>query len=80
MKGGQGPRVALDRSHVSGALQEKRPRQAAGSGSDLHHMRAGQRPAGARDAARQIEVEQKVLAERLSRPQPMGGDDLAERR
>ena len=63
---GDGAVVALDRDHSSRALGEQRARQPAGAGTDLDHVDAVERAGRARDAGGEVEVEQKVLAERFS--------------
>jgi len=57
-----------------GACKAARPR------SDLEDPGARERGGGARDARRQIEIEEKVLTEPLARREPVPCDDVAERR
>ena len=59
---------------------EKRPCQATGAGADLDDGRLFERAGGACDARGQIEIEEKILAERFLCGEPMRGDHLAQRR
>ena len=59
---------------------EQRARQPARSGADLDHVDAVERSGGARDAGGEIEVEQKVLTERLLGVETVSADHLAQRR
>jgi hypothetical protein len=54
--------------------------QPAGSRTDLDHRTLVERPRGAGDAPRQIEVEDEILAEAPARGDAVSGDDLAQRR
>ena len=65
--------VALDRDDVARAFEQQRAGEAAGAGPDLDHVGMVERRRGARDAARQVEVEQEILAERLLRARARGG-------
>jgi hypothetical protein len=65
---------------VTRAFEQQRTGEPAGSWADLDNCRLIERRGGARDPARQIEIEQEMLAEALARLEPMGGDDLPERR
>ncbi len=77
---GQGPRVALDRDHLFRALRQQRAGERARSGADFDHHDAVERTCGAGDLARQIEIEQEVLAERLAGAESVRRDDVAQRR
>jgi hypothetical protein len=79
-KGGQGARIALDGDDLSGALGEKRAGQPARPRTDLDHTHAFERSAHPGDAGREVQVEQEVLPQFLLGPQPVGIDDLAQRR
>ncbi len=72
--------IAFDGDHAGRALRQQRARQSARSGADLDNRYAGKRSAGARDARRQIKIEQEILAERLLGGEAMPADDLAQRR
>ena len=72
-------RVALDRDDMR-ALRQQSPRQPAGAGADLDDGRIIERSGGAGDARGEIEVEEKILAERFFRVEPVTRDDLAQRR
>jgi hypothetical protein len=73
-------RIALDRSDTAGARGQERPGETAGAGPDLDRVDAVERPRGAGDAPRQIEVEDEILAEAPARGDAVSGDDLAQRR
>lgn len=62
------------------AAFEERPRQPARSGADLDNRDGVERSGGARDAAGQVEVENKILTEPLARAELVARDDLAQRR
>ena len=72
--------VALDGDHLLGALRQKRARQAAGTGPDLDHGDACERPGGAGDLSGQVEVEEEVLPERLAGFEPVRRDHFAQAR
>ena len=74
------PLVALHRDDTARAFGEQRPREPAGAGPDLDHGDAFERARGAGDAAGEIEVEQKVLAERFLRGKLVPPDHVAQRR
>ena len=57
--------VALDGDDACGALHQQRARQPARPWPDLDHRAAIERTGGARDAPRQVEVEDEILAEAL---------------
>ena len=71
--------IPLDRDQVPGALKQQRAGQAAGPRPDLDHRARGKIATGARDAARQVHVEQEMLTQALARAQPVAGDDIAKR-
>ena len=78
-QGGNAAFVALDGNDVLGAFRQKSARQAAGAGTDFIDdglFAIG----GACDAAGEIEVEQKILAERFLGDETVGGNHLAQRR
>ena len=72
--------VALDRDDFLRTFREQCPREPAGAGTNFDNRRIGQRRGGARDAARKIEIEKKILAERFFGQKSMRGGDLAQRR
>src|SRR5262249_33873660 len=71
--------VALDRDDMR-LLLKKRAGEPAGAGADLDHGHAGERTRGARDAAGEVEIEQKILAERFLGGKAVPSDHLAQRR
>ncbi len=77
---GDGAVVALDCDHSSRALGEQCPRQSAGAGADLDHVDAVERAGRAGDAGGEVEIEEKVLAERFSCSETVPADHLAQRR
>lgn len=77
-KGWQAALVTLDCDHMR-SLRQKRARQAAGAGADLDDDRIVEWPGGAGDAAREIEIEKEILAERLLGVEAVARDDLAQR-
>ncbi len=79
-KRGEAARVALDCDHMARAFGEKRPRQTAGAGTDFDDCGICKRAGGACNSRSEIEIEEKILAERLFGGEPMRGDDLAQRR
>ena len=76
----QRARIDLDRHDACGPFEQQRAGEAAGPGSDFDHRALSERAGGASDAARQVEVEQEMLAERLRGIEAVGGDGLAQRR
>ncbi len=72
--------VALDRDDASGAQRQQRARQSAGTGADLDDGGIFERTRGARDPRGEVEVEQKILAERFACRQGMLANDVAKRR
>ena len=72
--------VALDRDDPAGAGGEQCPRQTAGAGADLDNGRVLEPPGGAGYLARQVEVEQEILAEALACGDAVPADDVAQRR
>ncbi len=72
--------VALDRDDFASAFGEQRPGEPAGTWADLDNGRIGQGRGGARDAAGEIEIEQKILAQRFFRQEAMRAGHLAQRR
>ena len=72
--------VALDRDDAPRAERQQRARQPAGTGADLDDGGVLERPRGARDPRREVEVEQEILAQRFARRQGMFADDVAQRR
>ena len=71
--------VFLDSDDARGAFEQKRAGEAARSRADLDDGHAFEGSGGAGDAARQIEIEQEVLAEALLGGEPGRADHLAER-
>ena len=72
--------VALDRDDAACPQCEQRPCQASGTGSDFDDSDALERACGARDPRREIEIEEEILPKRLSRPEVVLADDVAQRR
>ena len=72
--------VPLDRDHLPRPLRDEGARQPAGTGPNLDHGDAGERPGGPGDLSGQVEIEQEVLAERLAGLKPVRRNDLAQRR
>ena len=72
--------VLLDGDDARRAFEQKRTGEPAGAGADLDDGHALERTGGAGDAARQIEIEQEVLAEALLGGEAGRADHLAERR
>jgi hypothetical protein len=70
--------VMLDRDHARGAEREQRAGQPARAGADLDDGGILERGGGARNPCRQIEIEQKILAERFAGRQRVGANDLAQ--
>ena len=77
---GDGAVVALDRDHPTRAGGEKRAREPARPGTDLDHVHALERTGRARDAGGEVEIEKKILPERLLGSQTVPADHLAQRR
>ena len=75
-----GALVALDGDDARGTLQQQCARQPAGAWPDLDHRAPVQHAGGARDAPRQVEVEDEILAQALLGAQVEGADHLAQRR
>src|SRR5215813_6450401 len=72
--------VALDRDHPARACSEKRTGEPTRPGTDLHDVHARKRIRRAGDARGEVEVEKKVLAERLLGSETVSAYHLAERR
>src|SRR6202030_4373190 len=68
------------RNDTGGAQRQQRAGEAAGSGPDLVHGGFRKRFGGACNAIGEIEVEQKILAERFFRRETVAANDLAQRR
>ena len=64
-KRGNAALVPLDRDHLARPFGDERAGETARARSNLDDRRFVERPGGARDAAGQIEIEQKILAERF---------------
>ena len=77
---GQAAAVLLDRQHMTRAFSQQPTGEAAGPGADLQHVAIGHIPGLPRDLGREVQVQQKVLAEGLARGQFVGVDHLAQRR
>ena len=73
-------RIALDRDDALGAFDQQRAREPAGAGPHLYNRAPLERPCGACDPPRQVQVEDEVLAEALLGPQAQRADDIAQRR
>ena len=71
--------VALDRDDFC-APSASNARVSRRAGTNFDNRRIGQRRGGARNAARKIEIEKKILAERFFGQKSMRGDDPAQRR
>src|SRR5262249_55316387 len=72
--------VALDRNHTICAERQQRAGEAARARPDLNDRDACERSGRARDAGREIEVEEKILPERAPGGQTVTTDHLAQRR
>src|SRR5690606_37505589 len=79
-EGGKAALVPLDGDDPRGAFEQQRAREPAGPRPDLDDGAARQVARDPRDPARQVEVQDEVLAEALFRCQPQARDDLTERR
>ena len=75
-----GALIALDRDHALGAERQQGAGKPAGAGTDLQHGDAGECFRRPRDACGQVEIEQKILAERFLGDEPMPANDFAQRR
>src|SRR5262249_46727820 len=73
-------RVAFDRNHALCSQRQQRAGEAARSGPDLHDRDAFEWSRGPRDAAGEVEVEEKILSERSTGGQTVTADYLAQRR
>src|SRR6266567_6727392 len=77
---GDAARIAFDRDHVLGAERQQGSGQSARPRPDLDHGDVFERGGGAGDAGREIEIEQKVLPERLARAEAVAADEIPQRR
>ena len=75
---GEATPVALDRDDMGGPLFEQSPRQPARPWPDLDNGAAVERPGGACDAPRHIEVEDEILPEAPLRRDAVPGDQFAQ--
>ena len=64
------PLVELDRAHLRARVAQ-RERQRSEAGPDLHHVIAGLHAGEPHDVLGHVGVGEKVLTERLARPQPV---------
>src|SRR5260370_42228548 len=69
--------VALHRDDAARPQRQQRARQSAGTGADLDDHGIFERSRGARDPRGEVEVQQKILAERFASRQGMLANDLA---
>jgi hypothetical protein len=69
--------VTLDGNHALGAKRQQRPGESAGTRADLQHRHARKRARRPADAGCEIEVEQKVLAERFLGDETVAANDVA---
>src|SRR5205823_7671469 len=76
----QRPLIALDCNDPPGAVRQESACETAGPGADFHDRNACKRPSGAGNACREVEIEQKILAERFLGAQIVSPDHLAQRR
>ncbi len=72
-----GALVAFDGDDPASATREQGPRQPAGTRADFDYGHALKRLGGPSDARRQIEIKQKILAERFFCDEIMAPDNLA---
>src|SRR5690606_21258749 len=77
---GEAALVLLYGNDAPCAICEEGAGQASGAGAHLHDGRVLQVAGRAGDLAGQVEIEKKVLPERLLRPQFMAIDHVAQRR
>ena len=77
---GRAALVALDRDDALSPFKQERAREPARARADLYNRAALKRPRRPRDAARQVEVEEEVLAQALLGREPQRADDVAQRR
>jgi hypothetical protein len=73
-------RVALDRRNMPGSFGQQRARQPAGTGADFDDVEPVERTGGACDAAGQVQVEEKMLAQPALRRDAVARDDVTQRR
>jgi len=76
---GEAACITFDGNDATGPFKEQGARQPAGAGTDLDHSDVFERTGSACDASRQVEVEQKILAERSLGLQSMPPYDLPQR-
>src|SRR5262249_59459074 len=77
---GVGAVVAFARDRPACACGEKRTGEPARPGTDRDGVHALERTRRARDASGEVEIEKKILAERLLGSETVSADHLAERR
>ena len=71
--------IALDRDQLRARAQD-RAGQAAGAGTNLEGGLVFQGAGDGGDAVQQLLVQQEILAQRLARLKPVGGDDVSKGR
>src|SRR5215831_5420489 len=76
---GQAARIALDCEHAPCPLGDERAREPARARADFVHVPSGD-ACFACDAPGQIEIENEILSEALTRAQAVGADNLFKRR
>ena len=74
---GQEPRVLLDQHHLAGVAFQQGAGQPAGTGADLDHGPALERPCQPDDLPGDVQIQQKMLAEALLRQQAVGVEGFA---
>src|SRR5262245_58712658 len=72
--------VLFDGDYPRSTFEEQRACEATWPWTDLDQGRSFERSRDARDAAGEVEIEQKILAEALARAKPGRADDVAQRR
>ena len=77
---GRATPVPLDGDDAPSPLQQQRPRQPTRTRPDLHDRPLGKTAGGPRNAAREVEIEDEVLAQALTGGELKPADDLTQRR
>jgi hypothetical protein len=72
--------VTLDCNYAFCSGCQKRPRKAAGTGTNLDHIHASERSCFAGDPISQVQVKEEILAERLLCREPVLRNDVTQRR
>src|SRR5262249_1487653 len=79
-QGGDAASIALDGDDMARPARDQRAREPAGAGTDFDDGDARERAGGAGNAGGEVEVEKKILPERLAGDEAVAADHVAQGR